>query len=77
MGAEIKLSDIPYSKTLKKIDKDLAIDLALTGGDDYELCFTVPSHISQSNLKKMITTKKIILKTIIYIPNILSYRKKL
>lgn len=59
VGAEIKLSDIPYSKTLKKIDKGLAIDLALTGGDDYELCFTVPSHISQSNLKKMITTIKV------------------
>jgi len=59
VGAEIKLSDIPYSKTLKKIDKDLAIDLALTGGDDYELCFTVPSHISQFNLKKMITTIKV------------------
>ena len=59
VGAEIKLSDIPYTETLKKLNKDLAIELALAGGDDYELCFTIPSSISQSDLKKMITTVKI------------------
>jgi thiamine-monophosphate kinase len=59
VGAEIKLSNIPYSKSLKTINKELAIDLALTGGDDYELCFTIPSHISQSDLKKMIATVEI------------------
>ena len=47
---------IPFTDTSHD---NLAIDLALTGGDDYELCFTVPSHISQSNLKKMITTIKV------------------
>ena len=41
------------------MNKDLAIELALAGGDDYELCFTIPSSISQSDLKKMITTVKI------------------
>ena len=59
IGAEIKLSNIPYSKSLKKLNKELAIDLALTGGDDYELCFTIPPHISQSDLKEMITTVEI------------------
>ena len=59
VGAEIKLSDIPYTETLKKLNKDLAIELALAGGDDYELCFTIPSSISQSDLEKMITTVKI------------------
>ena len=54
----MKLNDIPYSKTLLKLDKDLAIDLALTGGDDYELCFTAPSNLSKSDLEKKITTSK-------------------
>ena len=58
VGADIKLNDIPYSKTLLKLNKDLAIELALTGGDDYELCFTVPPNLSDSNLEKMITTSK-------------------
>ena len=58
VGADLKLKDIPYSKTLLKLDKDLAIDLALTGGDDYELCFTIPSNLSESDLEKKIKTSK-------------------
>lgn len=58
VGADVKLNDIPYSKTLLKLNKDLAIDLALTGGDDYELCFTAPSNLSKSDLEKKITTSK-------------------
>ena len=59
VGADIKLQDIPYSRTLKKLNKDLAIELALTGGDDYELCFTVPSNLSNSDLEKIIATYKV------------------
>ena len=59
VGAEVKLQDIPYSSTLRKLNKDLAIDLALTGGDDYELCFTIPSNVSNTDLEKMITTSKV------------------
>ena len=59
VGAEVKLQDIPYSSTLLKLNKDLAIDLALTGGDDYELCFTIPSNVSNTDLEKMITTSKV------------------
>ena len=44
---------------IQKLNKELAIDLALTGGDDYELCFTIPPHMSQSDLKEMITTVEI------------------
>jgi thiamine-monophosphate kinase len=44
VGAEVKLSDIPYSDSLQKLDKEIAIELALTGGDDYELCFTLPEE---------------------------------
>ena len=58
VGADVKLQDIPYSSTLKKLNKDLAIELALTGGDDYELCFTVPENISNIDLEKIITTSK-------------------
>jgi len=54
VGGEVKLMHIPYSKSLKLLDKELAIELALTGGDDYELCFTVPSVVSQSDLEKVI-----------------------
>jgi thiamine-monophosphate kinase len=53
VGAEIKLSDIPYSDSLKKIDNELAIELALTGGDDYELCFTLPKGLSESSINKI------------------------
>ena len=59
VGADVQLSDIPYSKTLQKLNKDLAIDLALAGGDDYELCFTIPSNISNVDLEKMITKTKV------------------
>ena len=59
VGAEVKLQDIPYSSTLQKLNKDLAVDLALTGGDDYELCFTIPSNVSNIDLEKMITKSKV------------------
>ncbi len=48
VGAELKLSEIPYSDSLKKLDEDIAIELALTGGDDYELCFTLPNSIPET-----------------------------
>lgn len=44
VGAELNLASIPLSVPL--IDtrtKTEAMTLALTGGDDYELCFTVPT----------------------------------
>ena len=64
VGAEVKLQDIPYSSTLQELKnsrrtKDLAINLALTGGDDYELCFTIPSNLSNADLEKIITTSKV------------------
>ncbi len=51
VGAEVKLSDIPYSDSLKNIDNELAMELALTGGDDYELCFTLPNGVPESVIK--------------------------
>lgn len=41
-GASVSTSALPVSKYLKPLDSEFAIRLALSGGDDYELCFTVP-----------------------------------
>jgi thiamine-monophosphate kinase len=42
VGATLNLLKLPLSRALKSLDDQLAIDLALKGGDDYELLFTVP-----------------------------------
>jgi thiamine-monophosphate kinase len=43
VGATIYTDDLPLSdEILNAISKDVAIKLALSAGDDYELCFTVP-----------------------------------
>jgi thiamine-monophosphate kinase len=39
-GAELELDAIPIDAALAMCDDDLRYRLALTGGDDYELCFT-------------------------------------
>ncbi|HPF27864.1 MAG TPA: thiamine-phosphate kinase [Steroidobacteraceae bacterium] len=42
-GGELELTTLPISAALAAaVDRDRARQLALTGGDDYELCFTVP-----------------------------------
>lgn len=40
VGAEIDADKLPLSQPLRERYGDKAIELALTGGDDYELCFT-------------------------------------
>ena len=46
LGATIELAAIPCSATMKRLlagaERDLALRCQLAGGDDYELCFTVP-----------------------------------
>ena len=43
MGAVIAPELLPTSSALNQTrDQDAALSLALTGGDDYELCFTIP-----------------------------------
>ncbi|MGB1271447.1 MAG: thiamine-phosphate kinase, partial [Endozoicomonas sp.] len=45
VGAEIDPALVPRSATLnRQYDREKALQLALTGGDDYELCFTVPEE---------------------------------
>ncbi len=42
-GARIDLDALPYSEAVKRhVGKDQALRWALSGGEDYELCFTVP-----------------------------------
>lgn len=41
-GAELDAGLLPLSAELRAAAGDRAIEHALTGGDDYELCFTVP-----------------------------------
>lgn len=49
VGATIKTSRLPLSKTLRTILKpEVAWQYALTGGEDYELCFTIPPHLQSS-----------------------------
>lgn len=40
VGAEIDVGKVPMSSALVENFGERALDLALTGGDDYELCFT-------------------------------------
>ena len=43
-GAELDAGLLPLSAELKIAAADRAIEYALTGGDDYELCFTMPEQ---------------------------------
>lgn len=44
VGARIELADLPASEALQSAipDQDTRLELQATGGEDYELCFTVP-----------------------------------
>ncbi len=42
VGARLSLANLPLSKSLVKINHNVAQTLALQAGDDYELCFIVP-----------------------------------
>jgi len=47
VGAEIELERLPLSSALLgSCDEAVAHDFALAGGDDYELCFTVPPALA-------------------------------
>lgn len=42
IGAQVFLKDLPLSEALRKLAAEEALPLALSAGDDYELCFTLP-----------------------------------
>ena len=53
VGATVDLASLPLAASLKSLDRDRALQLALTAGDDYELCFSVP-QTNLSALQKII-----------------------
>lgn len=53
VGACLSLSAIPLHPLLKKYKARQALDLALSGGDDYELCFTVSPQNEEMLLASM------------------------
>ena len=55
VGARINFEDIPLSKefNLNLTDEALIIPLVLSGGDDYELCFTIPVS-KQAEFEKVV-----------------------
>lgn len=54
VGASIDADQLPLSTALREhLSKDDAKKIALTGGDDYELCFTVPSQHESALLTQL------------------------
>ena len=45
VSAEIDLNSIPINNLVKKLFPKTSLDLALTGGEDYELIFTCPPNL--------------------------------
>jgi thiamine-monophosphate kinase len=43
-GARIEIDCLPCPESLLTVSPELRRSLQLSGGDDYELCFTVPQH---------------------------------
>ena len=51
IGAKIDLIQIPLSKALQNCSNQQALDFALTGGDDYELLFTLSPDVESQFLE--------------------------
>ena len=48
LGAQIDLGSLPLSTALtSSFDRQQCLDYALSGGDDYELCFTAPPQVRE------------------------------
>lgn len=52
VGAELDLSLLPFSSSLKGLNRKKLLNFALTGGDDYELLFTIPPQKKQDFLNE-------------------------
>ena len=54
VGAKINVDQLPLSTTLKNsLPADKAITLALTAGEDYELCFTISEELRDELEKRL------------------------
>lgn len=51
LGAELDLTKIPLSNALISLNSDQSVDFSLTGGDDYELLFTIPETLESQFLE--------------------------
>lgn len=51
LGAQLAISQLPASSRLREVETPERWDLQLCGGDDYELCFTVPPAKTPSVLE--------------------------
>ena len=61
VGAKIIFEQIPLSKefNLNLTDEELKVPLILSGGDDYELCFTIPVS-KQTEFNQIMNKNKIV-----------------
>lgn len=44
LSAEVRMESVPVATLARHLAGDGALELAATGGDDYQLCFTVPER---------------------------------
>ena len=51
LSARIDWAVVPLHPALQAVDRELQIACALTGGDDYELCFTAPDTMRHELLR--------------------------
>lgn len=47
LGAELDIDKVPVAELVETMNPDMALETAATGGDDYQLCFTVPEKYRQ------------------------------
>ena len=54
LGFEVDVSQLPIAENLtEELTLQKSIKYALLGGDDYELCFTIPSHLESQFLDEL------------------------
>ena len=54
LGFEVDVSQLPIAENLtEELTLKKSIKYALLGGDDYELCFTIPPHLESQFLDEL------------------------
>lgn len=48
LGADLELDRVPVAALARSMERESALETAVTGGDDYQLCFTVPEQHLQA-----------------------------
>jgi thiamine-monophosphate kinase len=52
-GARLDPGLLPLSEALRQLPLAQAWEIALTSGDDYELCFTLPAVVQETEIKRL------------------------